>query len=68
MERDEVMLENYNDILEIEDLCEILNIGMNWGYRLLAEQKIQAFKIGRNWKIPKASLVNYILSEKKMPG
>lgn len=62
------MLENYNEILEIEDVCDILNIGKNWAYRLLAEQKIQAFKIGRNWKIPKTALIDYISSGKKTSG
>ena len=62
------MMENYNEILDIEDVCDILNIGKNWAYRLLTEQKIQAFKIGRNWKIPKAALIDYISSGKRMPG
>lgn len=56
------MLENYDDILTIEDACTILGIGKNWIYRLLAEKEIAAFKIGRNWKIPKQSLINYISS------
>jgi len=69
------MLENYDDILTIEDLCSILVIGKNWVYRLLAEKKIAAFKIGRNWKIPKKAVINYISFQgnaytrpKKSPG
>lgn len=54
------MLENYDDILTIEDVSIILGIGKNWVYRLLTEKKIAAFKIGRNWKIPKQSVINYI--------
>lgn len=56
------MLDNYDDILTIEDVSIILGIGKNWVYRLLTEKKIAAFKIGRNWKIPKQSLINYISS------
>ncbi|MGY3664724.1 MAG: helix-turn-helix domain-containing protein [Roseburia sp. 1XD42-69] len=37
----------------MENVCDILNIGKNWAYRLLTEQKIQAFKIWRNWKFPR---------------
>ena len=48
------------EIITIDEMCEILNIGKNTAYRLLANQEIQAFKIGRLWKIPKSSIVTYI--------
>lgn len=50
----------YNDILTIEDLCEILAIGKNTAYSLLSSKEIQAFKVGRNWKIPRDSVEKYI--------
>lgn len=48
------------EIITIDEMCEILNIGKNTAYRLLANQEIQAFKIGRLWKIPKSSILAYI--------
>lgn len=55
------MLEQYNELLTIDELCEILMIGKNLAYRLLTEKKIKAFRIGKKWKIPKTSVTNFIL-------
>lgn len=41
------MLEQYEDILTIEELCEALVIGKNLAYRLLMENKVKAFRIGK---------------------
>ncbi len=54
------MLEQYNELLTMEELCGILMIGKNHAYRLLKEKKIRAFRIGRNWKIPKSAVENFI--------
>lgn len=55
------MLDQYNELLTIDELCEILMVGKNLAYRLLTEQKIKAFRIGKKWKIPKASVINFLL-------
>ncbi len=59
-----MILEHYPDILTVENLCEVLNIGANSAYQLLNEKKILAFRIGRRWKIPKEAVVSYIGSWK----
>ncbi len=59
------MIEQYSEILSIEELCEILAIGKNVAYRLLSEKEIKAFKIGKKWKIPKNSVKNFILENMK---
>lgn len=56
------MFEAYEDLIRIEDLCEMLGIGKNTAYGLLQNKKIKAFRIGRSWKIPKKSVESYILS------
>lgn len=53
----------YDDMVSLEDLCEILTIGKNTAYRLLKTNQIQAFKIGRIWKIPRVSVENYVLKK-----
>ena len=58
------MLDEYRDIISIQELCEILIIGKNSAYKLLNEKKISAFRIGNRWKIPKASVISYLSSEK----
>ena len=58
-----VMLREYPDILNIEQMCEILKISTKTGYRLLKDGQIQNLKIGRSYRIPKAHLVAYLLLE-----
>ena len=39
------MLDSYNDLLTIDELCEALLIGRNMAYRVLNTNSIQAFRI-----------------------
>lgn len=54
------MLEQYNELLTIDELCDILMVGKNIAYRLLTEKKIKAFRIGKKWKIPKSAVEDFI--------
>ena len=54
------MLEQYEDVMTIADLREVLNIGSNAAYKLLNQGAISAFRIGRTWKIPKQSVILFI--------
>lgn len=55
------MLDQYEEIITIDELCGILMIGKNLAYRLLTEKKIKAFRIGKKWKIPKSSVEKFIV-------
>lgn len=59
------MLEQYEAMLTISDVREILNIGRNAVYDLLNQGAIPAFRIGRNWKIPKEAVIFYLEQWKK---
>ena len=60
------MSENmYEELITIEELCNILTIGKNTAYRLLKEQEISAFRIGRIWKIPRKAVSDYIQNSSK---
>lgn len=48
------------EIMSLEEVCEYLAIGKNTAYHLLNSHEIDAFKIGRIWKIPRSSVWNYI--------
>lgn len=48
------------EIITLEEMCEILNIGKNTAYKLLSTQQITAFRIGKSWKIPRSSINSYI--------
>lgn len=49
-----------NEIMRFEEVIEFLNIGKNTLYKLLNNGEINAFKIGKVWKIPKKSVDDYI--------
>lgn len=52
-----------SEIITIDELCDMLQIGKNTAYRLLLNGEIQAFKIGRIWKIPKQAVISFILQK-----
>lgn len=54
------MQENYAELITIDELCELLMIGRTTAYRLLRSKEINAFKIGKVWKISKASVERYV--------
>ena len=57
------MFENFDDILNVDDVAKALKIGTSQAYILVLSGKIQAFKEGRAWKIAKLALINYIMNQ-----
>lgn len=57
------MFNDYNDILTVDELCEVLLIGKNAAYILLAEGSIKAYQQGRVWKIPKQGIIDYVMAK-----
>lgn len=49
-----------NEIMRFEEVMEFLNVGKNTLYTLLNSGEINAFKIGKVWKIPRKSVDDYI--------
>ena len=49
-----------NDIMKLEEVMRYLDIGKNALYGLLKSGELNAFKIGKVWKIPKKSVEEYI--------
>lgn len=58
------ILSSYQDILIFDELVEILNVGVNTTYELLRNKKIYSKKIGREYKIPKLCVIDYIFNQK----
>ena len=52
-----------NELITVEELCNILSIGRNAAYTLLNENKIKAFRIGRIWKISRLAVEEFILTQ-----
>lgn len=59
------MFNDYNDLVSVEDLCEMLSIGKNAAYTLLASGNLKCFRLKRVWKIPKQSVIDYVLNQSK---
>lgn len=57
------MFTEYGEIVTIDTLCEMLEIGKNTAYALLNGKKIKAFKIGREWRISRKAVEEYIRNE-----
>ena len=51
--------------LRVEDLTSILDIGRNTAYDLVRCKKIRSIRIGKQLRIPKDALVEYLSSENR---
>ena len=52
--------DNTDDILNIEQFCELLDVGKSTGYKLLKSGRVKGFKIGKVWKIPTKSVEEFV--------
>lgn len=57
------MFESYDDILTVEEVAEILKIGMTQAYKIIRTGQLKGYKEGKDWKIPKQALSKYVLSK-----
>ena len=55
-----LMLKEYPDVMNIEQMCEVLGVSTKTGYRILRDRKICSLKVGRAYRIPKAHLFTYL--------
>lgn len=58
------ILKDYKDILTFKELKELLKLGRNKVYELLKNGDIPSTKIGRDYRILKVSVINYLLNQK----
>lgn len=58
------MFLDYNEVLTVNEVAEILSCGRNTVYALLRQNLLSGFRIGKsNWRIPKSSLESYIVKK-----
>lgn len=58
------MLNKYPDVLTVNQVAEVLRIGINKAYELVNSHTIGHKKIGRRILIPKACLIDYLDSSR----
>ena len=54
------MLENYNDVLSVQDLYSILPVGKSSIYKLLNTGAIKSIRVGNKIIIPKQCVIEYL--------
>ena len=54
------MLEQYEDVLSVRELQEILNIGRNSAYALMQSGAIPSFRVGKKWRVSKDAVLHYL--------
>jgi len=58
----ERMFSEYPDVVNVKQMCLMLGgIGMKTAYSLLQNGDIRYIKIGKSFKIPKVSIIEYLL-------
>ena len=60
------MLNEYPEILTTEEACEVLRVGYNTLYDLLQSGKLKAYRNGRLWRIPKKSIIEYVIEQSEL--
>lgn len=53
-------INDYPDVLTPEETMAVLNIGKNSIYKLLQTGELKSIKIGKQYRIPKKYLLQYI--------
>ena len=51
---------NYPDVVSINELMKMLNIGRNTAYSLLQSGEVKSIKIGKQYRIPKKFVLEYL--------
>ena len=54
------MLSQYDSVLTVTELQEILNIGRNTAYQLLRTGAIPSIRIGKKYRIPRDAILHYL--------
>lgn len=61
-----LMFTTYPDIVDITQMRKMLGgIGVTLAYKLLKQGKIKSLKIGREYRIPKSCIIQYLLDTKE---
>lgn len=55
------IFKDYPDVVTVSQLKDMLQIGINQAYSLIKTGVIPSIRIGREYKIAKISIINYVL-------
>jgi len=55
-----MMFSEYKDVVSIDDISEMLNIGKSSVYNLLQGNQIRHVKVGKKYIVPKQSVIDFV--------
>lgn len=61
-----MMFPEYPDIVDVKQLQEMLGISRHLAYDLINDGYIRGVKVGNAFKIPKVSVIRYVLDGKEV--
>ena len=57
---DNILFNEYPDVVTVDDLQKMLKIGRNSAYDILKAGLIKTIKVGKRYIIPKQSVINFL--------
>ena len=57
------MFDEYEDIMLVPDVQEALQVGRNRVYQLVQDGSIKAIRLGKGWRIPKKSVIDFVMTQ-----
>ena len=57
---DTMMFSEYDDVVTVDDVMNMLHIGRNNVYKLLNDNSIKTVKVGKRFIIPKRSVIEFV--------
>lgn len=57
------LFKDYPDVVSVDQLMEMLDIGQVLAYKLVKSGEIKSRKVGREYKIPKMEVAAYLLQD-----
>ncbi len=61
MNKNTEIFENYDDIVSVEEVMEMLHLGRVTIYNLLKKGEIKSLKVGRKYIIPKQCVIDFVM-------
>lgn len=56
----DIIFKNYPDVLNVKQVSEIFDVSTKTIYKQIKNGELQCIKVGREFRIPKIAILNYI--------
>jgi excisionase family DNA binding protein len=54
------LFNNYNEVVSVEELSKMLNIGLSSAYNLVRSGQVRTVRCGRKYLIPKQAVIGFL--------